>query len=188
MVLAAFIAALTITAYFVGSGLERTSRANRYARATKGKLATRSFKPGAGKALPYFRAGRGLLMSNGEFAFYTVLRRAVGQDFDIMSKVRAAAVVNCSRGDWAAGYGAPISQKELDFVLLKPGTSFVVAAVELDDKTHELPERRERDAFLDAAFDVAGVPLLRFRARARYECRAVRATVLEELAARGLTG
>lgn len=162
------IATTAFLAYAVGSGFERTSRTNRYARATKGELETRSFKPGEDKALPYYRAGRGLIMSNGEFAFYRALRTAVGEEFDIMTKVRAAAVVSCSRANWAAGYGTPIAQKELDFVLLRPGTSYVVAAVELDDKTHDLPERQERIAFLDAAFEAAGVPLLRFKARHRY--------------------
>ena len=99
-----------------------------------------------------------------------------------MSKVRAAALINCSRANWSAGYGTPIAQKELDFVLLRPGMSYVVAAVELDDKTHDLPERQERDAFLDAAFATAGVPLIRFKAQARYEVHEVRREVERVLA------
>jgi len=178
------IATTAFLAYAVGSGFERTSRNNRYARATKGELETRSFKPGEGKALPYYRAGRGLIMSNGEFAFYRALSRAVGEEFDIMTKVRAAAVVSCSRANWAAGYGTPIAQKELDFVLLRPGTSYVVAAVELDDKTHDLPERQERDAFLDAAFESASVPLVRFKALSRYRAEEIRVHIREQVGRR----
>ena len=182
LLVALLIAATAFLAYIIGSGLERTTRNNRYARATRGELETKSFKPGKGKPLPYFRANRGMLMSNGEFAFYRALREAVGEEFDIMSKVRAAALVSCSRSNWAAGYGSPIAQKELDFILLRPGMSYVVAAVELDDKTHDLPERQERDAFLDAAFATAGVPLIRFKAQARYEVHEVRREVERVLA------
>lgn len=168
------VAALVFLAYAVGGGLEKASTKNRYVRATKGELETKWFKPGEGKRLPYYRAGKGLIMSNGEFAFYRALRAAVGEEFDIMSKVRSAAVISCSRANWAAGYGKPIAQKELDFILLRPGTSYVVAAVELDDKTHDLPERIERDEFLNAAFEAAGVPLIRFKAKARYDVAEIR--------------
>lgn len=181
LLVALLVAATAFLAYVIGSGLERTSRNARYTRATKGQLATKTFKPGRGKQLPYFRANRGMLMSNGEFAFYRALREAVGEEFDVMSKVRAAALVNCSRANWSAGYGTPIAQKELDFVLLRPGMSYVVAAVELDDKTHDLPERQERDAFLDAAFATAGVPLIRFKAQARYDARSLRSVVRRAL-------
>ena len=59
---------------------------------------------------------------------------------------------------------------------------FTGTPVELDDKTHEQPERQERDAFLDAAFEAAGVPLIRFKAQARYDADEVRRGVLRGLA------
>ena len=178
---AAIVLGLVALAFRIGAGLEKVSSKNRYVRATRGELETKQFKPGKGKRLPYFRANGGRLMSDGEFAFYRKLWEAVGEEYDIMMKVRAAGVIGCSRANWAAGYGTPIAQKELDFVLVKAGTSYVVAAVELDDKTHDLPERQERDAFLDAAFEAAGVPLIRFKAQARYDADEVRHGVLRGL-------
>lgn len=181
----AIVVGLACLAFRIGRGLERASSKNRYVRATRGELETKWFKPGKSKRLPYFRANGGLLASNGEFAFYRELWKAVGEEYDIMLKVRAAGVVNCSRANWAAGYGTPIAQKELDFVLVKASTSYVAAAVELDDKTHDLPERQERDRFLDAAFEAAGVPLIRFKARARYDASKIRAEILEQLSLPG---
>ena len=176
------VVSVACLAFRIGSGLERTSSKNRYVRATKGELETKWFKPGRDKKkLPYFRANGGKLMSDGEFAFYRKLWEAVGEDYDVMTKVRAAGVIGCSRANWAAGYGTPIAQKELDFVLVKAGMSIVVAAVELDDKTHDRPERIERDEFLDAAFEAAGVPLIRFKAQARYEVEVIREHVRELL-------
>ena len=168
----AFIIGLAGWAFFIGLRLAGYARRRRYRQATKGRLATESFQPGRKRRFPYFR--RRLLMTDTEFVFYRALLDAVGEELTIMSKVRAAAVVGCSRADWAAGYGAPIAQKELDFVLLRPGTSYVLAAVELDDRSHERRERRERDQFLDAAFETAGVPLLRFRVQRRYVAADIR--------------
>lgn len=41
-------------------------------------------------------------------------------------------------------------------------------AVELDDNSHSRPDRVERDAFVDAVFAAAGLPLLHIPARASY--------------------
>lgn len=182
----AFVVGLVGWAFVIGLRLAAFSRRRRYRRATKGRLATQGFRPGRKKRYPYFR--RRLLMSDGEFAFYRALLFAVGEEFTVMSKVRAAAVIGCSRADWAAGYGAPIAQKELDFILLKPGTSCVMAAIELDDRSHERPDRRERDEFLNAAFAAAGVPLVRFKARRTYDPASIReafAGLIHELAGGG---
>lgn len=168
----ALVVGLVGWAFFIGLRLAGYARRRRYRQATKGRLATAVFRPGRKKRFPYFR--RRLLMTDTEFVFYRALLDAVGEEFTIMSKVRAAAVVGCSRADWSAGYGAPIAQKELDFVLLKPGTSYVLAAVELDDRSHERTDRRERDEFLDAAFETAGVPLVRFKVQRRYDADAIR--------------
>lgn len=43
------------------------------------------------------------------------------------------------------------SQKSFDFVLVKRGWSFAAAAIELDDKTHLLPDRKKRDKFINDA-------------------------------------
>ena len=66
----------------------------------------------------------------------------------------------------------------VDFVLVRPGSGFVVAAVELDDRSHRLLARRRRDRFLDRVFRNAGLALLRFRAVRRYDLEAMKDAVL----------
>ena len=39
----------------------------------------------------------------------------------------------------------------------------------------------QRDRFLDAAFEVAGVPLIRFKAQARYDVAVIRESVFARL-------
>lgn len=55
-----------------------------------------------------------------------------------------------------------ISAKHLDFVLCDAAWRPVLA-VELDDRSHEQPDRRRRDRFVEQALARAGLPLLRLR-------------------------
>jgi len=162
-------------AFLGGAAVASVRRRWRYRLASRGRLPTAAFLPGTGKAFPYFRRR---FCSETEHRFYLALLDAVGEDFVVMAKVRAAAVIGCSSANWRAGYGAPIGQKELDFILLRPRSSYVVAAIELDDKTHELAHRRERDVFLDGAFQAAGVPLLRFHPAKHYDVERLRSALL----------
>ena len=56
-----------------------------------------------------------------------------------------------------------VSAKSLDFVLCSEDFK-IVAAIELDDKSHDRDVQRKRDADKDRVLQSAGVPLLRWRA------------------------
>mgnify|MGYP002397477254 CR=1 FL=1 len=131
------------------------------------------------ESLPY--ESRGTLLTKGEAAFYGPLQKAVGTEFQIMCKVRVADVLTCSEADWRRGYGGAISQKHLDFVLCEPGTTRIILAVELDDRTHEAPHRQRRDRFLNETLYAAGIRLLRIRARAEYSVEILRRFVFARL-------
>ena len=98
--------------------------------------------------------------------------------------VRLADVINCSRDAWSAGHGALISSKQLDFVLCEPDSFRIVLAIELDDETHGLADRMERDHFLDNAMRAAGVPLLRVSTASSYDIVALRIAVEEAASGR----
>ena len=63
----------------------------------------------------------------------------------------------------------PISQKHIDFVVNCAESSRIVAAIELDDSSHERPERRERDAFVNRLFWQMGLGLIRVPAQWEYD-------------------
>jgi hypothetical protein len=67
--------------------------------------------------------------------------------------------------------------KHIDFVLSDRDTLQVHCLVELDDGSHQSADRRRRDAFVDRACAAAGVPLLRFPAKAGYSVQSVRAAL-----------
>lgn len=116
---------------------------------------------------------RGWLLSRGELAFYRTLRQAAGDDVVVFAKVRLADIIRCDRApaDW--GPLAAISQKHLDFVLCDPSSTRIRCVIELDDRSHTRPLRRQRDRFLNRVLAEARVPFLRFRAAAHYSTSAI---------------
>jgi hypothetical protein len=136
----------------------------------------------ARRQLPY--EGRASLLSRGELAFFRALSAAVGSRYGISLKTRLADVLRCPADLWDTPDGWRISQKHLDFVLYDFLTARTVAAVELDDRTHDLRDRRNRDAFVDHALHKAGVVLIRFRAASRYQPSAIQRRIESVLACR----
>ncbi|NOS99449.1 MAG: DUF2726 domain-containing protein [Phycisphaerales bacterium] len=114
------------------------------------------------------------LLSRGEAAFFGPLKAAVGSKYLVMCKVRLADVVSCRFSTDDPGPFSAISQKHLDFVLCDPRTTRIVLAVELDDRSHEADDRRRRDRFVDYVLRMAGVRIMRVRARARYRVDEIR--------------
>lgn len=58
-------------------------------------------------------------------------------------------------------YFGKIKSKHIDFVLTHKYTMQMVAAIELDDITHEKQERIERDTFVNNALTTAGIDFIR---------------------------
>ncbi len=98
---------------------------------------------------------------------------AVGRNYHVAFKARLADLITCSQSAWDEGFGHMIARHHVDFVLCDYRTTEVIAAIELDDKSHAQPSRRRRDAFLDQALYTAGIPLVRIRAAAWYNAREV---------------
>ncbi len=135
--------------------------------------------------LPYVPAPA--LLTAAERTFYFALRQAVGAEFQLFAKVRLGDLIQVQRGVAGkrrmAALGR-IASKHADFVLCDGRSFGVMLVVELDDRSHDLPARRERDRFFDAALKVAGVPLLRVPVRRAYSPDELRQQIDEILLAR----
>ena len=77
------------------------------------------------------------------------------------------------------GFWSKISQKHIDFVLVDASDTAIRLAIELDDRSHDRQDRRARDAFVDGALDVAGIPILRVPAAGEYDARTLRTAIGE---------
>jgi len=78
-----------------------------------------------------------------------------------------------------------VQAKHVDFVLCHPETVAPVLVIELDDASHQLPERQERDIFLNEILRVAEIPLLRVPVRKSFSAPALRSQILEVFSVRG---
>lgn len=122
--------------------------------------------------MPYLQ--RESLLSRGEAAFFHALQRAINHRFGISIKTRLADIVQCPEELWETPHGRRLCQKHIDFTLYDWESLAVVAVVELDDASHDLPTRKSRDRFVNEVFRTVDVPLIRVRAASRYSTAVLR--------------
>ena len=91
----------------------------------------------------------------------------------VLAQVQLSQVVGVKKGFNFHEWNNRINRMSLDFlVCLKDST--IVAAIELDDKTHEKASRIEADAKKEKALSVAGIALVRWNVSALPDKNAIR--------------
>lgn len=124
---------------------------------------------GALGPMPYRR--RDYLLTIAERGFFGALEIAAerasrerGEPLRVFAKVRLADLVYLPKGTAGAqGWLNRVTSKHVDFVVCRAADLRPVAAVELDDSSHEQARRQTRDRFVESALEAAGLPLLRVR-------------------------
>lgn len=111
--------------------------------------------------------GNEFLMTPTEREFYRVLERKYGEEYYIFAQVRVADVIkpNVKRyfsktREYQALF-RQISQWHFDFLLCHKDDFRIYCAIELDDSSHERPDRQRRDRILNAVCEDSGVDLKR---------------------------
>ena len=111
------------------------------------------------------------LLTHAEAKYYKALVTSVNGHYLIFSKVRIADILTPkiarNKKNWWKAF-TKISSKHVDFVLIDRQFN-VVVAIELDDNSHQQKKRRQRDQFVNAAFQSAGVTLIRQPIKQRYQ-------------------
>lgn len=99
--------------------------------------------------------------------FMTISEKAIYQricdvlpEYRVFPQVSMSALVATRAGVDIAR--EKIAQKYVDFAILDEGFN-VVAIIELDDPTHEKPERKKADAEKDYALKTAGIRIARIK-------------------------
>lgn len=130
----------------------------------------------------YYR--RKSLFTPAERVFLAVLERAVPAGVRVFGKVRLEDIFGVARSlDRAERLAArnKINRKHVDFLLVKESDLAPLAGIELDDSSHELEERKQRDVFVDSAFASAGLPLLHVPAQKGYGLSELKSNLAEVL-------
>ncbi len=129
---------------------------------------------------PFPYEPRESLMTESELRFFAALEKALAETFRIYSKVRLEDIIQVRAGtDPRTAFVARnrIKSRHIDFVLCHPDTLEILASVELDDRSHDRPDRMERDDFVDEALRVSGIPCIRFGVQDSYCPREIRQAI-----------
>ncbi|HWQ91037.1 MAG TPA: DUF2726 domain-containing protein [Clostridia bacterium] len=109
-------------------------------------------------------------LSNAEISFCQVLGSVVGDRAVVCPKVNLGDLFFVATGDHRKNRALAnrVDRKHIDFLLCEPKTMRPVVGIELDDRSHDRTDRQARDQLVEAVFNAAGLPLLRFAVRSGY--------------------
>lgn len=115
------------------------------------------------------------VLSAPELQLHRRLVRALPQQI-VLAQVQVSRVLDVRPGFDFHEWNNRINRMSYDFVVCAPDGT-VVAAIELDDSSHERADRIAADAKKDAATASAGVPMIRWHVRAIPDVRTIQATI-----------
>jgi hypothetical protein len=116
-----------------------------------------------------------------ETMFYHQLVEAL-PDFIVLAQVQLSSFlkVDTSRTEWKdySRWFNPIAQQSVDYLICQKDFS-IIAAIELDDKSHNGVNSIKRDTKKNDNLHAANVPLIRWHAEAMPEAETIRQAVLK---------
>lgn len=122
---------------------------------------------------PYYL--RRLLTSPEQVLFHRLVAALPG--LFVLSQVQVSRVLGVSRGVPVHTWPNRINRLSYDFVICSPDGT-VLAAIELDDDTHQRPERFSADYRKDRASAAAGLRLIRWHVRDLPDAATIASSVL----------
>ena len=108
-------------------------------------------------------------MTEAEQVFFKVLEQAVGDSCYISTQVSLASLVAPKDAENIV----KITHKSVDFLVTLKRDLGRQLIIELDDSTHDLPERRKRDLFVDYVCRESGVKIVHQKVKYLYSVREV---------------
>jgi very-short-patch-repair endonuclease len=122
------------------------------------------------------------LLTPAERSLFEVLRSITGEEILIFAKVRMEDLLYLPKGTpERQTHVNRVRSKQVDFVLCDREKVSPLLVIELNDRSHESQKRQDRDAFLQRAFESAGIPILWVTAQASYNPRELAATVQDAI-------
>jgi very-short-patch-repair endonuclease len=102
--------------------------------------------------------------TTNEEIFRNFLQNILQDRFRVFSQVTLNRVLDVRKGFDFNAEKKKINSFTIDFIICNPYMKPIVA-IELDDKTHERPDRIQRDEFINMLTAKAGLPLFRYKAK-----------------------
>ncbi|WP_114313066.1 DUF2726 domain-containing protein [Thermus caldifontis] len=115
------------------------------------------------------------VLTPAERSFLGVLERVVPEGVRVWPKVRLADLLHIdAEGKERQAALNRVVAKHIDFLLVRAQDARPLLAIELDDRSHQREDRRERDRFLEALARQVGLSLMRVRVKEGYALEEVR--------------
>ena len=113
---------------------------------------------------------RQYIMSKAENDFYKVLQDSLGSGYMIYPQAHLDLFLDHrTKGQSWTGALSTIQRKSVDFLICSREYYSPLVAIELDDASHQRPERVDRDAKLEEIFNQANMPLVRITWQYKYD-------------------
>ena len=101
-------------------------------------------------------------MTRAEHEFFNVLTNIVSEHYYVFPQAHLPSILEHKIvGQYYKAALSHINQKSVDYVLCDKEYLSPKLVIELDDKTHEKEDRKERDIEVERILKEAGLPLLR---------------------------
>lgn len=119
-------------------------------------------------------------MTNSEVRFFARLQEAVPEHF-IFAQVQLSRLIESTDKNDKGFWFNRICRMSADYVLVDRDAQTILAVIELDDWTHDKPERQRADQKKTKAIESAGLPLIRFDGRRMPNATQLRQEILRQL-------
>lgn len=104
-----------------------------------------------------------------ERKFFEILLQIINNQYFIFPQVHIASIVEVKKGQQNyISYFNKIIRKSFDFVIFDKQNLNVLLVIELDDKTHERPDRMDRDANVNKIAEQAKLKILHIKPQDNY--------------------
>ena len=117
----------------------------------------------------YYPYRRKYLLTKTEYKFYKELRVVCDKkNIIICPKVRLEDFIDVTCNEEKAKYRGYIKSRHVDFILCDNDLN-ILAAIELDDYSHNYESAKKTDEFKDNLFKQIGIPLNRIKVASDYK-------------------
>lgn len=117
------------------------------------------------------------LMTEPERILYVRLRQAL-PEYLIFSQVQLCRLIDVDPEADKQAWFNRINRMSVDFVICAPDGATIMAAIELDDSSHERADRLKADSKKDKALVSAGIRIIRWPVRGMPNSQQIRAEFL----------
>lgn len=117
---------------------------------------------------------KNFIMTKTEQIFYTQLEKKINEKdlkYKIFPQVNLESIVQTKNQNYK--YRNKIKSKSIDYTIVSEDTFKIICCIELDDNTHYMQERIQRDKFVNELFDGVQIKLLRVKVSNTYDLESI---------------